>query len=125
MRVRLIVFVAVVTTFCSSVNPLLAADPAVGLQLAERWCEACHTVKPDQQHAMTDAPTFHSIAEKYVDAGTLTAFLSAPYPRMPSMTLSRDEIADLVAYIRTLGPKRTEPPSPPEKDKGPEIPKRG
>ena len=43
---------------------------------------------------------------------------------MPNMTLSQPEIADLVAYIRTLGPKRDEP-EPLEKDEKLPEAKRG
>ena len=47
-----------------------------------------------------------------------------PAPRMPNMALSQPEIADLVAYIRTLGPRRDEP-APMEKDEKPPEPRRG
>ena len=106
-------------------SPAVAADPSNGLRIAERWCASCHVVKPGQAAASADVPPFAAIADKYADIGTLTAFLSAPYPRMPPMPLSRDEISDLVAYIRTLGPPRVDPPGPPEKDRPPEQPRRG
>jgi len=35
----------------------------------------------------------------------LPAWLSTSHPTMPDFSLARDEIADLVAYIRTLGPR--------------------
>ena len=104
--------------------PAIAADAGNGLILAQRWCASCHIVAPDQQRGSTDVPPFSAVAEKYAETGPLTAFLMAPYPRMPAMALSREEIADLVAYIRTLGPKRVEPPQPPEKDLPP-APRRG
>jgi mono/diheme cytochrome c family protein len=97
----------------------IAADVGNGGLIAKRWCAACHIVASDQQNGSTEAPPFSFVAQKYADVGSLTAFLMAPYPRMPAMALSRDEIADLVAYIRTLGPKRAEPPPPPEKDNAP------
>lgn len=125
MSIRFLIYAAILAITPSPASPLFAADAATGLRLAERWCENCHVIKPDQQRAMADAPTFRSVAEKYAEIGPLAAFLSAPYPRMPSMALTRDEIADLVAYIRTLGPKRTDPPPPPEKDRPPETPGRG
>jgi mono/diheme cytochrome c family protein len=105
--------------------PAHAADPASGQRIAERWCASCHVVKAGQQAASADVPPFAEVATRYADVGSLTAFLSAPYPRMPAMALSREEIGDLVAYIRTLGPPRVDPPGPPEKDRPPEQPRRG
>jgi hypothetical protein len=32
----------------------------------------------------------------------LSSFLTDPHPKMPDMSLTRAEIADLVAYIRSL-----------------------
>ncbi len=125
MSFRSLLHATILIAMWSPATPLFAADAATGRQLAERWCEACHVVRPDQQRALTDAPTFHSVAEKYTEIGALTAFLNAPYPRMPAMGLKRDEIADLVAYIRTLGPKRVDPSPPPEKDRPPETPRKG
>lgn len=101
-----------------------AADVANGKKLALRWCSACHVVSPDQTRAQADVPTFENIARRY-DSARLTRFLAAPYPRMPDMGLSRNEIADLVAYIRSLAPSRTRGPAPVEKDTPPPEPRRG
>jgi len=35
-------------------------------------------------------------------ASELKDFLTDPHPKMPNMSLSRSEIADIVAYIKTL-----------------------
>ena len=76
-----------------------AADVAHGETIAKRWCAACHDVATDQKQASTDASTFGDIARRRGN-GDLTTFLIDPHPKMPDMSLSRDEIADLVAYIR-------------------------
>ena len=80
-----------------------AADIANGKRLANRWCAACHVVTPEQTRANADAPSFADIARRY-DGPRLARFLSNPYPRMPDMSLTQPEIADLVAYIRSLAP---------------------
>jgi hypothetical protein len=36
------------------------------------------------------------------DAAKIAAFLLEPHPKMPNMSLSRTEAADLAAYIATL-----------------------
>ncbi|MDF2119452.1 cytochrome c [Roseiarcaceae bacterium H3SJ34-1] len=80
-----------------------AADVSNGKRIAERWCAACHVVAPQQTRASADVPTFAAIAAKYATSRDLGVFLTDPHPRMPDMALSQPEIADLVAYIRSLG----------------------
>jgi len=80
-----------------------AGSAEQGRRLAERWCASCHLVGPGQREASTDVPTFASIARREdLPESLLAAFLSTPHPRMPNMALSRQEIADVLAYIRSL-----------------------
>jgi len=84
-------------------QPALAADPRNGGQLARRWCEPCHVVASDQRGVTGEAPPFASIATRPgFDAGRLAMFLLDPHPKMPDMSLTRVEAADLAAYIATL-----------------------
>ncbi|PNG27404.1 c-type cytochrome [Methylocella silvestris] len=76
-----------------------AADAAKGEIIAKRWCAACHVTAPDQTTANTEAPSFASIAARTTSAASLKAFLTDPHPRMPNMSLTTDEIADIVAYL--------------------------
>ena len=119
------IFRAMIAIVATGAFPAFANDATNGQRIAERWCASCHVVKSGQAMASADVPPFTAVAAKYSDVATLTAFLSAPYPRMPAMALSREEISDLVAYIRTLGPPRVDPPAPPEKDRAPPPPTRG
>jgi mono/diheme cytochrome c family protein len=100
-----------------AVSSANAADPEHGRTIATRWCAACHVVAPEQTQAKADAPPFASIA-KSKTAANLRLFLADPSPRMPNMSLSRDEIADLVVYIKTMGlaPDETPEPPPPAPD---------
>ena len=82
-------------------QPALAADASNGERLGMRWCAACHLVASGQAEANSDAPPFVSIARKK-QASELKDFLTDPHPKMPNMSLSRSEIADIVAYIKTL-----------------------
>jgi mono/diheme cytochrome c family protein len=83
--------------------PARAADPANGKRLSERWCASCHVVSPDQRQASADAPAFSSIARQAdFDTGRLTLFLLDPHPKMPNMSLTRTEAADIAGYIKTL-----------------------
>ena len=80
-----------------------AADANHGQTLARRWCATCHVVAANQQRPMGEAPPFASIAKRAdFDPIRLTNFLLDPHPKMPNMSLTRTEAADLVAYIATL-----------------------
>lgn len=94
---RLLLSLAVIAMLTDAAS---AADPATGERMALRWCTACHVVAKDQPNGNTQAPPFSAIARKPgFDAGKLALFLLLPHPRMPDMNMSRDEAADLAAYI--------------------------
>ena len=77
-------------------------DPAKGVMLARTWCAGCHVVEPGGRGTDT-APPFMTIAndpKRSPDA--LRAWLTRPHPPMPNMNLTRAEIDDVVAYLRSL-----------------------
>jgi mono/diheme cytochrome c family protein len=79
-----------------------AADQLRGRAIAQRWCSECHVVTPGQVRGSDTVPTFAEIgvSERF-DERSLSAFVAAPHhSRMPNLSLTRTEIADLVAYIR-------------------------
>lgn len=80
-----------------------AADRLRGRALAHRWCSECHVVAPGQVRGSDTVPTFAQIGEsERFDERSLSAFLAAPHhSRMPNLSLTRTEIADLVAYIKS------------------------
>ena len=95
-----VLVVSLVTTTSS-----LAADPdpAHGETLTKRWCASCHLVGAGQKRATTDAPPFTAVANQPdFNSAKLAFFLLDPHPKMPNMSLSRMEAADLAAYIATL-----------------------
>jgi mono/diheme cytochrome c family protein len=78
-----------------------AADALKGETLAKRWCATCHVVSSQQQQGTTQSPPFSAIAGKPgFNETTLAYFLLTPHPRMPDMSLTRNEAADLAAYIK-------------------------
>ena len=78
-------------------------NPAKGKALAGQWCSSCHLVTPDQTSASADAPPFMTIAKRSDEEfERLSVFLLDPHPKMPNFNLSRQEITDLLAYIRSL-----------------------
>jgi len=78
-------------------------DAVEGREIAERWCSSCHMVAPDQAQTSADVPTFMEIARS-VDGefAVLEGFLIDPHPPMPDMSLTRQEIRDVIAYFATL-----------------------
>lgn len=80
----------------------------MGRGLAETWCASCHLIgnEPgDKAPAASEAPSFVAVAEKFDAARreALATWLATPHGKMPSLSLSRAEIADILAYIETLG----------------------
>jgi mono/diheme cytochrome c family protein len=80
------------------------ADAGQGETIARRWCAACHVVANDQKQANADVASF-AAAARHKTNGELAAFLTDPHPKMPDMSLTREEIADIVAYMRSLAPE--------------------
>jgi mono/diheme cytochrome c family protein len=108
----------------SSIGPSVAADAGNGLRIAQRWCAECHLVTPNQARAKADVMPFASVAG-HKTAQEIAAFLTDPHPKMPNMGLSRNEIADIVAYIKSLGSAPGDlVPAEPEKSPG-DVPRSG
>lgn len=73
-----------------------AADSVNAQRLAERCCAECHVIAPGQQRASDTIPPFAEIGGRF-DETTLATFLNSPHhSRMPNLSLSCSEIADLV-----------------------------
>jgi mono/diheme cytochrome c family protein len=81
---------------------LRAADAESGQTLTERWCSSCHVVSGSQSKGTDLAPSFASIAARPdFNEEKLAFFLLDPHPKMPNMSLSRAEAANISAYIAT------------------------
>lgn len=81
-----------------------AVDLANGEKVARRWCAACHVVATDQRQGNTQAAPFSEMAKlPGLDAGQVALYLLAPHPKMPDMSLTRKEAADLAGYIVKQG----------------------
>jgi cytochrome c len=79
-------------------------DRAQGRTLAERFCSGCHSISPDQQVRGSErGPSFSSLAEQPgLSREKLAAALSVPHPEMPAVSLSSDQLRDIVEYILSL-----------------------
>jgi mono/diheme cytochrome c family protein len=79
-----------------------AEEAAEGLKLADQWCASCHAIAPGR--AGTEAaPPFDSIVREGGRSDEwIATWLSTPHEMMPDLTLTRAEIAALVAYFDSL-----------------------
>lgn len=95
-------FAAVI--IAAAVSPGFAADADHGKELALQWCSACHLVSNDQDRVSgASVPSFYDVAKAPgFDEDGLKIFLADPHPKMPNMTLSNSEIADIARYISSL-----------------------
>ena len=99
---------AVALATASTATGACAADGNAGHGevLARRWCAGCHLVAPDQTKASADAPSFAALAaDPPRSLESLADFLLLPgttHSKMPDLALSRVDIADIVAHIRSL-----------------------
>ena len=106
-NVRAAAMALLLTAAAAGMPAFAAGDAANGRAIAVRWCADCHLVSPDQRQALADVPSFQAI----VDAAGgelvwLSAFLADPHPVMPDMSLTRQEIQNLVAYFDQLAKRR-------------------
>lgn len=80
-------------------------DAKAGQAVAKKLCTSCHMVGKQSATAsvLADVPSFVAIANKPgQSAESIAGRIVVPHPPMPRIHLSRNEIADLAAYILSL-----------------------
>jgi mono/diheme cytochrome c family protein len=89
------------TAFTASAQ---AGNPAAGRRLALSVCANCHVVPESRREsAMDAAPTFAAIAnDPAMTDDRLRRFLIQPHSQMPPIVIARQEIEDVIAYLRTI-----------------------
>lgn len=75
-----------------------------GADLAQMWCSACHVIGTgSNQSAMDAAPPFVTLSPMVAaNPQHYRTFLTRPHGPMREITLSRDEIDAVLAYISSL-----------------------
>lgn len=85
---------------------------ARGEALADMRCSSCHAVGRSGPSPMAAAPPFRGLAQRYPVAQlqeSLAEGLVTAHPAMPQVELEADDIADLIAYLDSVG-SSAEPP---------------
>lgn len=87
-------------------GPAQAQDDArrlQGLELSRNLCSGCHVVEENQRSAVIDGvPSFPMLGRSGLTNEHLRVWLSDPHPVMPQMPLSEQQIAAVIAYIRSF-----------------------
>ena len=78
-----------------------AGNRESGEALAHQWCSSCHAVEHHKAVITDRAPPFAAIALRR-DDGWIKSWLSNPHKPMIGVELSRKQIEDVTAYIRSL-----------------------
>jgi mono/diheme cytochrome c family protein len=97
-------FVALFAAGTAFAGPVTSKpDPVHGKQLAESLCSNCHLVGSAQDQANADIPSFNEIANREGQTeGAIMAIIVLPKHPMPTIPLTKSELADLAAYIMSL-----------------------
>ena len=79
-----------------------AANADAGRQLVERSCSSCHATTTAKS-ATDGAPSLSFIAkDNKARPAWVRGWLMEPHPPMPNISLSRQQIDDVIAYLGTL-----------------------
>src|SRR5215510_1181306 len=79
-----------------------AGNAEAGRQMVTRSCSSCHAT--DASATATDgAPPFSAVAKTNKERPAwIRGWLMSPHPPMPNISLSRQHIDDVIAYLGTI-----------------------
>jgi cytochrome c len=86
-----------------------AQSPAAqrGLTFVRTHCAQCHAIDKASESPLPIAPAFRTLHLKYPIESLerpLAEGIIANHPTMPQFRLERDQIRDVIAYLKTLEP---------------------
>jgi mono/diheme cytochrome c family protein len=102
--------IAVVAACLGLVDPAAAqSSPAAqrGLTFVRAHCAQCHAVDRVSDSPLTIAPPFRTLHLKYPFESLerpLAEGIIAGHPTMPQFRLDPGQVADVIAYLKTLAP---------------------
>lgn len=92
-----------------------SGDPARGKALAEQYCARCHSIERGKESPVPEAPPFSTFAQRWPlenleEALAEGIMVGHDKYQMPVFQFDPDQIADFIAYLRTI-----QEPAPVEK----------
>ena len=99
-RLSFAVFAALLATAMVTMGAAQAQSPTTGLRVAARWCSGCHPVDGQPPRNSNRAPTWSQIAARPWTEAKFIAALSPPHPELAQAELSRQDFAELYAFIQ-------------------------
>lgn len=104
LRLSLLSVLIVLGAAPAMAQSLEELDIENGERLARTLCVNCHQVAPEGENTvLADVPGFQEIANRPdMTREAIVAFVISPHPAMPDIQLTRDELADISAYIMSL-----------------------
>jgi cytochrome c len=105
LRWSIVAFGAI--TLSASEPALAQQSPAVqrGLTFVRTHCAQCHAIDKVSQSPLAIAPPFRGLHLKYPIeslARPLSEGIIAGHPTMPQFRLDADQVADVVAYLKSV-----------------------
>ena len=108
MFIRLVATIAVGVAVFTAQAAQAAGDPGKGLAFATAHCARCHATGSEGTSPLAVAPPFRTLQDRFVlewleralAEGVGVGHRDARF--MPEFVLSKPEIDDLIAYLRTL-----------------------
>ena len=102
-------WIAVLAACCIASSSSVAQDLAAGHAVAEKFCAACHAIKPGQKSKHRLALTFPAIANRYSVWGLQEALaegILVGHGDMPKFIFAPEEINNLLTYMDTFTDKK-------------------
>jgi cytochrome c len=75
-------------------------DPQAGFTYAKDVCANCHAIS-NYTSPVAEAPAFDQIANT-MSAEAILTWMQTKHPKMPNITLEREDLTDVIAYILSL-----------------------
>ena len=88
-----------------------AGDGNAGRDLVTRSCTTCHAANETARTADGAPPLSYIVRDNKERPEWIKGWLMDPHDPMPSIMLSRRQIADIVAYLNSLAAHSTEQPN--------------
>ena len=104
--VRLTVAFLMASLATATAQQPVPGDAARGKDVATNFCRGCHLVSREDRGPVSDGvPSFMEVAARPGQtAASVAAVITSKHPVMPTSPITRQQAADVAAYILSLNP---------------------